>query len=180
MSLRFAILGFLQLAPVSGYDLKKQFNATTNYYWNCHHTQIYRTLKQLLQEGLVEQTLVMQEDHPNKKIYSITNQGEMALSEWLQQPSQLPIIRHEFLLRLSWSYLRTNEELIHQLIMYGEQVQQLLSTYEEQNRQLLREYARNTRELLIWDAILDNGIGYAKHELQWIEQTIEKLKENRE
>jgi PadR family transcriptional regulator AphA len=73
MSLKYAILGFIDMVPLSGYDLKKMFDASVNYYWPATHSQIYRTLDRMLQDGLVTQEVVHQEDHPDKKVYSIAD-----------------------------------------------------------------------------------------------------------
>ncbi len=47
MSLKHAILGFLELSPFSGYDLKKAFDGSVQHFWPADQAQIYRTLNQL-------------------------------------------------------------------------------------------------------------------------------------
>jgi PadR family transcriptional regulator, regulatory protein AphA len=47
MSLKYAILGFLSLAPLSGYDLKKSFDRSLGHLWPADQSQIYRTLSQM-------------------------------------------------------------------------------------------------------------------------------------
>ena len=54
MSLKHAILGFLSFKPLSGYDLKKAFDNSVRHFWPANQSQIYRTLSQMTDEGLVE------------------------------------------------------------------------------------------------------------------------------
>ena len=47
MSLEYAILGFLNYLPLSGYDLKKMFDTSVQHFWPADQSQIYRTLARL-------------------------------------------------------------------------------------------------------------------------------------
>ena len=67
MSIRHAILGFLSWQSFSGYDLKKMFSDSTALYWSGNNNQIYTTLVQLREEGLVEQEVQYQASLPAKK-----------------------------------------------------------------------------------------------------------------
>jgi len=44
MSLEYAILGFLNYHPYTGYDLKKIFDNSVQHFWVADQSQIYRTL----------------------------------------------------------------------------------------------------------------------------------------
>jgi len=54
MSLEFAILGFLNYQPYTGYDLKKIFDTSIRHFWPADQSQIYRTLARLTEQGLAE------------------------------------------------------------------------------------------------------------------------------
>ncbi|MCE1255059.1 MAG: PadR family transcriptional regulator, partial [Anaerolineae bacterium] len=58
MSLEYAILGFLQYQPLSGYDLKKIFDQTVSHFWPATQSQIYRTLDRLLDNKWVIQEVI--------------------------------------------------------------------------------------------------------------------------
>ena len=47
MSLKYAILGFLALEPVSGYTLRQRFEGSVSSFWSVTQSQIYRELKAL-------------------------------------------------------------------------------------------------------------------------------------
>ena len=58
MSLEYAILGFLNYSPMSGYDLKKLFDNSVRHFWPADQSQIYRTLGKLAEQGYVEREIV--------------------------------------------------------------------------------------------------------------------------
>ncbi len=72
MSLDYAILSFLNFAPMSGYDLKKLFDDSINHFWSATQSHIYRALGQMETRGWITHETIDQERHPNKKVYSIT------------------------------------------------------------------------------------------------------------
>ncbi len=87
MSLPHAILGFLNYAPMTGYDLKKAFDTSVRHFWPADQAQIYRTLKELMRQGWVTVEVVPQEDRPNRKVYHITEAGREELRRWLRTPT---------------------------------------------------------------------------------------------
>ena len=86
MSLEFAILGFLNYHPYTGYDLKKIFDSSVRHFWSADQSQIYRTLARLMDLSYVEMEKVVQEDRPDRKVYHITDSGRAELSKWLSGP----------------------------------------------------------------------------------------------
>lgn len=52
----YAILGFLTVKPMSGYDIKKAVEVSIANFWKESYGQIYPMLKRLAKEGLVEKT----------------------------------------------------------------------------------------------------------------------------
>ena len=62
MSLKYAILGFLSYKSFSGYDLKKAFDNSVRHFWSANQSQIYRTLAQLDEEGLVAKEVIEREE----------------------------------------------------------------------------------------------------------------------
>ncbi len=79
MAIKYAILGLLSWKPLSGYDLKKIMVDSAAFYWSGNNNQIYKTLVQLHEEGLVEIEVRQQENYPPRKEYTITDQGAAAL-----------------------------------------------------------------------------------------------------
>jgi DNA-binding PadR family transcriptional regulator len=86
MSLDFAILGFLNYQPYTGYDLKKIFDTSIRHFWPADQSQIYRTLSRLTESGWAEMEKVPQSDRPDRKVYHITDAGRAELMRWLSAP----------------------------------------------------------------------------------------------
>ena len=178
MSLKHAILGFLDMTPLSGYDLKKMFDASVNFYWPATHSQIYRTLNRMLEDGLVTQEIVHQEDYPDKKIYHVTDEGRRKLRDWLVTPGEeLPTVRHRLLVQLAWADRLENEEIITLLETYADKLRRRLELYHSQDQRSQLGYARTERERYLWQLILDNGIGTYERELEWAEGAIVGLRD---
>jgi PadR family transcriptional regulator AphA len=175
MSLKHALLGFIDMFPVSGYDLNKMFHSTVTYYWPATHTQIYQTLAQMAKDGLVEIELVEQQDHPNKKLYHITDKGKQVLRDWITTPMDLPVLRHPLLIQLSWADRLETPEIVRLLESYSRKLRERLALYQDQNQDLIIEYARSGRERLLWQLTLDNGIAMYESELRWAEEAIRRL-----
>ena len=86
MSLPHFILGTLSDLPMTGYDLNKFFRVSINHFWSTDQSQIYRALQSLKKDGLVRDEHVVQKDHPNKKVYYVTDAGRKELQRWLENP----------------------------------------------------------------------------------------------
>ena len=83
MSLEYAILGFLNYKPMTGYDLKKAFDDSVRHFWYADQSQIYRTLNRLNEKDWVSRDVIEQDTRPDRKEYSITDSGREALRQWL-------------------------------------------------------------------------------------------------
>jgi len=100
MSLRFALLGLLARESLTGYDLTKRFDSTVGFFWSAKHSQIYPELANLTQEGLVTFELVTQTSKPNKKIYTITEEGRNVLRSWIDTPGDRRTVKDPLLMRI--------------------------------------------------------------------------------
>jgi DNA-binding PadR family transcriptional regulator len=104
MSLRHTILGFLSMQPLSGYDLKRYFDASVRHFWSADQAAIYRTLNELTHHGLVEQERVAQETRPDRKVYHVTVAGLAELDGWLSEPAPTVHRREPLLVKLFFSF----------------------------------------------------------------------------
>ncbi len=103
MSLRHTILGFLSIKPLSGYDLKRYFDASVRHFWSADQAAIYRTLNELGQNGLVEHERVAQETRPDRKVFHVTPSGLAELDSWLATPAPSVTRREPLLVKLFFS-----------------------------------------------------------------------------
>lgn len=122
MSIKYAILGLLQYSDMHGYRIKAHIEKNFGHMWSINFGQIYPSLKQLQEEGLVDMLVIAPSENggPQKKLYSITPKGVKELSKWLTEPTGKSIlIRDPFLLKFAFfgfgedaSALKTIDEQI--------------------------------------------------------------------
>src|SRR5690242_7581344 len=128
MSLKYAILGFLNIRPFSGYDLWKMFSGSVNNYWSATHTQIYRTLAELVDENLVETEIIQQQLTPNKKVYHLMDTGKQDLLNWLRTPLEPGAVRDKFLVQFSFSGNIEPKDVIHNMEEYIKSIEVKLNS----------------------------------------------------
>ena len=83
MSLDHILLGLLR-EPASGYDLRHAFSESVAHFWSAELSQIYPTLKRLEQRGLLRSRRESSSKGPDRRVYSLTGEGEAELDRWLR------------------------------------------------------------------------------------------------
>lgn len=105
MSIKYAILGLLNYSDMHGYRIKEHIEKNFSHMWSINFGQIYPSLKELKDEGLVRMLGVTPSENggPHKKLYSITKKGKDELSRWITvQPEKPMLIRDPFLLKFAF------------------------------------------------------------------------------
>ncbi|MEQ7054430.1 DUF4180 domain-containing protein [Paenibacillaceae sp. P-4] len=176
MSIKYAILGLLSWKPASGYELKKIFEDSSAMYWSGNNNQIYKSLVQLLDDGLVTNEIKHQESSPSKKIYSITDVGMLRLKEWVLEEPELPELKNTFLIQLAWADQLDDEELDDLLDRYEDRINMQLVYQQEKMNRGLQEPNRNEREAFLWNKISENLLSNYLNELKWVQGIRMELK----
>lgn len=97
----YGMLGLLALwGSMSGYDLKHVCDHILDPMWGVVQSQVYKELRRLQELGWVEMEREEQESRPDRKVYSITEQGYIALRSWQARPPEVFQIRDELLLKV--------------------------------------------------------------------------------
>jgi DNA-binding PadR family transcriptional regulator len=97
----YGVLGLLAFwGPLSGYDLKRIFDHTLAPMWGAAQSQIYKELRRMKELGWVEMEREEQEARPDRKVYSITEQGHAALRQWQTRSPGMLQLRDELLLKV--------------------------------------------------------------------------------
>ena len=167
MSIQYAILGFLSWKPLSGYDLKKLFAASTVMHWSGNSNQIYRALVELHQQGLVTCEVQPQESLPARKEYRLTAAGQGALRQWVTSAPEPPLLRNTFLVQLAWADQLTAEELDALLANYEAEMDVHARMLREQAARQLDTPQRTPRERYLWQMINENWISFYETQLAW-------------
>lgn len=178
MSLDYAILGFLNYHPQSGYDLKKTFDVSVQHFWSADQSQIYRTLSRLTKQGLVEVEKIRQEDRPDRKVYHITNAGRTALREWISGPPPISEPRSAPLIQVFFMGLISDEEALERFERFAQIMQLILTRYDEVPNAIEEIYqdVKSERERFFWQLTLENGLANMRANLKWAESVIERIR----
>lgn len=178
MSLDYAILGFLNYHPYTGYDLKKIFDTSIRHFWPADQSQIYRTLSKLTEQGYAEMEKIPQQDRPDRKVYHITETGRVALKQWLAGPPPIGEARSAPLIQVFFMGQFSNEEILQRFEGYAAFMRVLLDGYDQVKGQLgpYQQEIPSAREHFFWLLTLENGIANMRANLEWAESVIERLK----
>lgn len=168
---RYALLGMLSLAPMSGYDLKKMISWSIGHFWNESYPQIYPALKQLTQEGLTTDAVEKQEGRPDRHVYSLTDKGWDELRQWLTEPFEYQVERNELLLKLMFGgFVPVPRNVEHIERHRAVQVQRLQIYAQTEAR--LRATQANHALLPYWLITLSYGKHIAQAMLDWCDETL--------
>jgi DNA-binding PadR family transcriptional regulator len=100
--MKFPILALLSRQPAHGYELKQALEQRFDGVLPpLNAGQVYTTLQRLERDGLVEGDQIAQSDRPNKRVYALTDAGQLAVREWLETPSAGARLKDEFFMKLA-------------------------------------------------------------------------------
>lgn len=170
--LKFLLLALLWGEPRYGYDLKNVFEEFLGGTWPLNIGQVYMTLARLETEGLVECELVPQELLPDRKVYSLTADGEADLTRWADQPSEGPIrLRDELFLKV-----------LARSIIHDGDARELIARQRRNNLTALAELSRLRDDASVHPAtalLLEGAALRAEADLKWLDLCEQRLKELR-
>ncbi|MEN6622167.1 MAG: PadR family transcriptional regulator [Smithella sp.] len=177
MTLQYALLGFLNYGPMTGYDLKKLLDTSTQMFWHAELSQIYPQLKKMEKEGLVTAIFEHQAGKPDKKYYTIASQGRAVLLQWLSEPlDELLPDKDPVLLHLFFAGALDKQAILSQLRLQLELRRAYLSRVEGEVAAFIQETIRVTgqkRDGLFWELIRRYGAEQTRTSIAWLEEAIQ-------
>ena len=178
MSLKHAILGFLSFRPMTGYDLKKAFDHSVQFFWPANQSQIYRTLADLNEEGMVKLEIIAREERLDMKIYHITAEGQTEFRRWLSTPLPHQDYREAFLIQVYFGGKIGDPEAIlllqHMIQDVESALAQLTAKYQIYMEKIEQVDAR--RDLFFNILTLEYGISSNQTALNWLNSVQDRLK----
>ena len=175
MSLKHAVLGFLSIAPMSGYDLRKHMEESVAHFWPADQAQIYRTLGHLAADGLVSVETIPQEGKPDRREHSITDAGLAELDSWLAAPVEYVPSREVFLVRLFFVGRLGTDRVRAVLEERAAEARELAAVLEQTGEAARQAVAQPDLETRLRLATLANGLVHARAELEWAEDLLAEL-----
>lgn len=170
MNLHTTLLALLHQRPASGYDLKRIISDSDVYYWSGNNNQIYKTLLELQQDGLISVQVQQQESLPAKKVYTITTLGLSTLRQNLLAAPELPELHKSFLIQLASAATLTDQQIQSLLAQYENEVNQQLRLYQEQANRAQTDPQGSPRAQHLWSSVMINLIASYLTELEWVHQ----------
>ena len=174
MSLKHLILGLLNQESLSGYDLNKRFQEQIQPFWTTEQSQIYRALHKMHADAWLDLEIIIQEDSPNKKIYSLTKQGYGELYEWLKTPLFDEPIRLTWMAQLYFGHLLKYDDLLALMNAYLAKMKNAHTSLEEILEQIDIDLDNADISLERFSQLLplDYGVELISAEIRWLEKII--------
>ncbi len=161
MAVREGLLALLREGPRQGYQLKRDFEATTGGVWPLNVGQVYTTLDRLERDGLVD---VGEDD--GQKTYSLTTTGVAALGEWWEAvPVDEPPPRDELMLKLLMAIGQGSEHALAVLTRQRAALHDLLRA----RRRAPRPAAGGGEQDLAAALVIDALVVRAEADLRWLD-----------
>ncbi len=171
----FAVLGMLSLAPMSGYDIRKEAEASIGYFWSESYGQIYPALRELSTQGWIRRRPGRRGGNRDRHVYEITERGREALAAWRAEPPRDQPFRNELLLKL---FFGGREPVLHEMEWIDRSLAQELEALKEFARireQVMKEQ-RDHPSLPFWLMTLSYGEHRSKSMVRWCRETRRALK----
>jgi PadR family transcriptional regulator, regulatory protein AphA len=178
--LKFALLGALSYQPMSGYDLKQFTDRSISNFWHAELSQIYVTLKTLEKDELITSSAVPQATRPDRRVYTITENGRQALNDWLKTPfTEIDQYKDTLLLKLFFSASLGKDAILAQLHLQRSLHQKLIDQYQNETANIIAQTVEHTPQLrqdaLLWEATRRFGELTEVAYLSWLDETIQMI-----
>ncbi len=163
VSLAHALLGLINDHPATGYQLKNDFENSVNFFWNATLPQIYRTLNQIESQGWLKAEIETQIGKPNRKVYSLTEEGLDEFHRWLNEPLEPREPKYSALVKVFFANNADPEKFTAHLEEFRSHYENMLKIHEIRKAEKESEYGKLTA---------DFGIRTARMIIEWCDEAL--------
>lgn len=164
-TLSYILLCVLLTKPRSGYELKQLINI----FWEAHHSQIYTTLAKLEQQGYL--SILDNEQHSQKKIYELTNEGRLLVEEWIKEETPSPTQKDEFLAKI-YAFSTLDKNTANGLLFTREQQ---LNKILQKNQAKLDGLTSTKKEDFGRYVVIKRKVLLCQQEILWCQQVRDQM-----
>ncbi|MFF5792515.1 helix-turn-helix transcriptional regulator [Paeniglutamicibacter sp. NPDC012692] len=136
MSLRYALLALLNVEPMTGYDLFKEFETSVGHVWHAPDSQIYPELRRMEAEGLLEGEEIPWGPRGKKRQYHVTAAGLLAFQNWMNTTLEYARIREPAHLKAAYLEWAEPEAAREQMRAHIKHHSGLLEQWHEKVREI--------------------------------------------
>ncbi|KAM3094210.1 PadR family transcriptional regulator [Phormidesmis sp. 146-12] len=178
MSLKHTILAFLSRQPLSGYDVAKEFaEGFGSCFWKASQQQIYAELTKLEQQGSVTYEAIPQPGRLDKKIYSITEQGQQELLDWLIKPCEPAAIREDLGVMGLAGHLVPSQVVIREIARRRQLHVEMVQQVEKLDQHFAQQLDSLDLKDLYMHLIIRRGIRYQKEWVAWCDEALQAIEQ---
>ena len=165
MTVSYALLGLLEEAARHGYDLKQSYDRRFGTSRPVRFGQVYRTLAQLERDGRVEIVGVEPGAGPDRKRYTITDEGVTDLAHWLAEPEDpQPMLQQVLFTKVVLALLS------------GRPAHDYLDAQRERHLAAMQEITASRRLASLQDSLFaDYQLFHIEADLRWIDHAVGRL-----
>jgi len=184
MSLKYGLLGTINWKSMTGYELDREFKESLQYIWHATTSQIYSELGKMEQDGWLISERVVQDEKPNRRVYSITEKGRAELLEWLSAPEINPkgdiIAKNAFLLKVLFAGYTSKESSLKLLHSFREIYLAAKTAKASVREAIARDETDTDQEVtMYWKLVALHGEIIHEARLKWVEQAIKIVEAER-
>ncbi len=173
---KFAILGILSLAPMSGYDIKKVTDNSISHFWNENFGHLYPVLGRLEREGLITRETLQTPGRPDRSVYTPTDLGRKALADWLLRDPEEQPIRIELLLQVFFAKALPLTVIIEKVKKEMALHERRLTVYDAIEQHIRQADAHPGQgDVPFWLMTLSFGKHRSRATIDWCRETIQTL-----
>ena len=177
MALKYGVLGLINLTPMTGYELDKEFKNSLKYIWQATSSQIYSELDNMEKQGWLTSERVMQDEKPNKRVYSITEKGKDSLMDWMlayeTDVSKSLTGKSAFLFRVLLAGSLTKEQALKLLYSFRDVCLARIAAHEGIRDVISQDEHEHTREdIMFFNLVALHGEMANQTRLDWVEKAI--------
>jgi len=172
----YALLGLLVAGPGHGYELTRQFSASSELGKICRleMSMLYSLLKKLEREGLLSGRDEAVGEHKSRRVVELTEAGRAEFEAWLIDPVRTPRdMRLSFLVKLYFARKRSSE-LVLRLLEEQLEFNQALLTKLQARQQAIMPMPENQFE----EWVINFRLEQTSATLRWLAHCRSQLETN--
>jgi DNA-binding PadR family transcriptional regulator len=168
----------------SGYELARRFDRSIGFFWAATHQQIYRTLRAMEDDGWVHVTPVAQQGRPDKKVYTVSDDGRAELARWIAEPlsgrgsSVADNRTRDLAVKVRGAEFGDVEILCAQVAALRTERAELLDTYRGFEKRQFPDPSALTGSALHQYLVLRGGVRAEESAIEWLDEVAAALKGN--